>query len=130
MINGVEVTIGTMVRLVNDLDMYIVIGEYSAPVVKPVLYGYYVVRGFVSGHFPGTFSLLLDGIVNKSDLYLNSAMYTEWMEPGFRPDRFTVVPNPKMSQADISKEVKVKGVKIKIDKEVIESLELEEVSMN
>lgn len=120
-LNGVEVKIGSMVRLINDFDMYST-GEVSETIIRPILYGYYVVRGFspISGSF------YLDGINNKTYLLNYSGEMFE-IEPAFAINRFVPVPNSKMSQSDAKKESKSNFTKITINREVIESLDLKEV---
>lgn len=125
MLCGVEVKIGSMVRLINDSDMY-TWGSINETCIRPILYGYYVVRGFSPiGGF------LLEGINNRAYRTGNDNLeYIGTFEPGFTPKRFVPVPNPGMSQSDIIKESKSNGVKIKIKREVIESLDLASVSSN
>lgn len=112
MLNGVKVSIGSMVRFVDDENLYT---ESSMLwVKKPVLYGYYIVRGFAAG------ALLLDGIVNDQDtLIRRSVGEVVFVEPGFAPRRFVAVPPM------VKKQVKIN--KIKIRKEVLETLDLPKV---
>lgn len=116
MLNGVEVKVGSLVRFVNDANLYD-IGPISETIIKPVLYGFYVVRGFA---YNGSF--LLEGINNKSYVFPEGKH-----EPGFNPKRFEPVTIMNHTVVENKNE---KVVKIRIKKEIIEKLDLESVPCN
>ena len=129
-LNGVEVSVGSMVRFMDNTELY-TSGVVSESVILPELYGYYVVRGFITklSNQWGA-SILLEGINNKVyELNCHNGS-TIVCEPPFSPRRFIPVPNPKMSQSDIIKESKANGIKVKITKEVLEALDVKLVSYN
>ncbi len=115
-LNGVEVKVGSLVRLIDDSNIYN-IGIISETVIKPVLYGYYVVRGFAANG-----SFLLEGVNNRAYTFPDGTF-----EPGFSVKRFIAVTPLNHT---VSKKAKKSVVKIKIRKEVVESLDLESVSCN
>jgi hypothetical protein len=119
-LNGIEVKVGSLVRLIDDSNIYD-IGPISETIIRPVLYGYYIVRGFaVSSSSNGSF--LLEGINNKEYKFPAGTF-----EPGFSTKRFIAVTPLNHT---VSKEKKKSIIKIKIQKEVVESLDLETVSCN
>ena len=107
MLNGVEVKVGSLVRLINDVDMYVGIN-----LNKPILYGYYIVRGFSNGGF------LLEGVKNEEQNIFTKEDESEFevAEPGFAYDRFIAIVKHKK--------------KYKISREVFESLNIESLSKN
>ena len=106
MLNGVEVKIGSMVRFMNDEDMYV-----GVSLNRPVLYGYYIVRGFSNGGF------LLEGITNELQNLFTKEDETEYAmgEPAFSFGRFDVVP-PRH--------------RFKVDRDVIKSLNMNSIIYN
>ncbi len=127
-INGVTIEKGTMVRFIDDRNFT---GLHTI-LDLPIFGGFYIVRGFTPG-VKGT-NILLEGVINpKFDLGYEvngTKIDLGYGEPGFRPERFEAFAKPAMSNKDAKKESKSTGIKIKIKKEVIESLELEKVSAN
>ncbi len=110
-LNGVEVKVGSLVRFINDVDMYV-----GIKLNTPILYGYYVVRGFSNGGF------LLEGVENQKQNIFTKEDESEFEvnEPGFAFNRFTSVPK-------IKKDYKIN---FKIKREVIESLDMKSISQN
>ena len=124
-LKGVKVEIGSLVRFVDDTQF---IGVHF-DTVKPIVGGYYTVRGFSVGTNGVTF--LLDGIVNnKQELITRDNRELGFAEPGFNPTRFEPVVKPAMSEKNAQKEAKVNGIKIKISREVVESLDLESIILS
>ena len=110
-LNGIEVKVGSLVRFINDTEMYVGIN-----LNKPILYGYYIVRGFSNGGF------LLEGVKNEEQNIFTKEDESEFevAEPGFAFDRFIAVVKYK-------KEYKIN---FKISREVVESLDMKSISKN
>lgn len=127
-LNGVEVKVGSMVRFIDDTNF----GGLQAEINQPILGGFYTIRSFSKGKTGVVF--LLDGVINKQYnlWYIENGNVVDLGigEPGFKAARFEPVLNPPMSKENTEKESKVTGVKIKIKKEVIESLDLEQIILN
>jgi len=112
LLNGIEIKVGSVVRFINDTDLYI-----DLDINKPILYGYYIVRGFSDGGF------LLEGIINEKIGIYTKEDESEYVvgEPGFAFQRFTTLP---------IKEKTYYKVNFKIKKEVVESLDLKSIKSN
>jgi hypothetical protein len=115
MLKGVEVKIGDSVRFINDVDLYK--GGYDGfdTIIKPELGRVYTVRGFSdSGGF------YLKEIRNQLITTAVGGGFSE-NEPGFAVWRFDPA-NPLIEEIRAVLKSK-KKVNIKIEKEVIESLD-------
>jgi hypothetical protein len=98
-----NIKIGSTVRFVNDTNLYA-----GLDIKKPVLYGYYKVRGFSAKGF------YLEGIENAPIKWVNEAGESHSSEPGFGAWRFEPVADSVLSREDLAKEAKVEGIKIKV----------------
>jgi len=106
-LNGIEVKIGSIVRFVDDTNLYI--DDFD--IKKPILYAFYTVRDIVDGAVMKNF--LLEEIINEKCLKNGT------VEQSFRVSRFIAVPPQKET---IKEKRKVK-IDIKIETPVIERVE-------
>ncbi len=105
-IGNINIKIGSIVRFVNDTDLYVGI---SAKINVPTLYAYYKVRGFSAKGF------YLEGVENNKIGWTDAnGEITHYSEPGFASWRFEPVADSVLTKEDLSKEAKVEGIKIKV----------------
>lgn len=111
-LNGVVVKIGDQVRFVNDANMY----SGESDIKMPELGKVYTVRGFSD---KGGF--LLEEVENLSFIWFTNTGEEFESEPGFAIWRFEPA-NPLIAEVKAIAKAK-KKINVKIDPEVIETLE-------
>ncbi len=105
-IGNIEIKIGSIVRFINDTDLYTGV---SAKINVPTLYGFYKIRGFSTKGF------YLESVENDKIGWTNDGgEITHYSEPGFASWRFEPVADSILSIDELMKEARTTGIKIEI----------------